>query len=106
VYVGVVVVLVSAMMHGLKPKRVEIMREALGIDKRTLERWRAWWLENFVGSRFWKSARARFLPRLDQTVLPLSLVEAFHAKRRDGLARLLEFISPITVPARKGAAAM
>lgn len=38
VYVSVVVVLVSAMMHGLKPKRVELLREALDIDKRTLER--------------------------------------------------------------------
>ena len=106
VYAGVVVVLVSAMMHGVKRKRVERLREALGIDKRTLERWRTWWLENFVGSRFWKSARAFFMPRLDETVLPLSLVEVFQAKRRAGMARLLEFISPITVPARKGAAAM
>ena len=106
VYAGVVVVLVSAMMHGLKPQRVEKLREALGIDRRTLERWRAWWLENFAGSRFWRSARAFFMPRLDETVLPLSLVEAFKAKLRDGMARLLEFIAPITVPARKGAAAM
>jgi hypothetical protein len=106
VYVGVVVVLLSAMMHGLRPKRVEALREALGIDKRTLARWRAWWLENFADSRFWKGTRGRFMPRLDEAVLPLSLVEAFQAKRRDGMARLLQFISPITVPARKGAAAM
>lgn len=106
VYVGVVVVLVSAMLHGLKPKRIERLREALGIDKRTVERWRSWWMEEFAGSRFWKSARAFFMPRLDETVLPLSLVEVFQANRRAGMARLLEFISPITVPARKGAAAM
>jgi hypothetical protein len=106
VYAGLVVVLVSAMLHGLKPKRVEVLREALGIDKRTLKRWRAWWLENFAGSGFWKSARAFFTPRLDETVLPLSLVEAFNAKGRAGMARLLEFISPITVPTRKGATAM
>jgi hypothetical protein len=106
VYAGVVVVLVSAMMHGLKPKRVELLREALNIDKRTLERWRTWWLENFADSRFWKSARARFVPRLIETILPLSLVDAFKAKLRAGMARLLEFISPITISARKGAAAM
>lgn len=106
VYVGVVIVLVSAMMHGLKPKRVEQLREALGIRARTVERWRVWWLENFADSGFWKSARARFMPRLDEPLLPLSLVDAFHAKQRAGMARLLEFIAPITVPARKGAAAM
>jgi len=107
VYVGVMVVLVSAMMHGLKPKRVKELRKVLhSIDRRTLERWRTWWLENFAGSRFWKSARARFMPCLDETVLPLSLVNAFKATVRDGMARLLEFISPITIPVRKGAAVM
>lgn len=106
VYVSVVVVLVSAMMHGLKPQRVEALREALGIDKRTLERWRAWWLENFVASPFWKSARAFFMPRLDKSILPLSLVEVFGAKQRDGMVRLLEFISPITVPGGLEGAAM
>ena len=106
VYVGVVVVLVSAMLHGLKRKRVARLRDELGISARTLARWRAWWLENFADSRFWKSARARFMPRLDESLLPRSLVEAFHAKQRSGMARLLEFIAPITVPARKGVAAM
>ena len=106
VYAGLVIVLVSAMQHGLKPKRVEQLRLALGICERTLERWRAWWLENFTGSRFWKSARARFMPRLDEALLPLSLVEAFGGKGRDGLARLMGFLSPITIPARRGAAAM
>jgi len=106
VYVGVVVVLVGAMMHGLKRNRVERLRAALGISERTLQRWRAWWLENFVDSAFWKNARARFLPRLEETLLPLSLVVAFTAQRREGLVRLLTFIAPITVPARKRAAAM
>ena len=96
VYAAVVVVLVSAMMHGLKPQRVERLRQELGIDRRTLKRWREWWLENFVQSGFWKGARARFMPRLDEEILPLSLVEAFGAKRRDGMVKLLMFLSPIT----------
>ena len=40
VYVGIVVVLVSAMDHGLKPERVQVLRESLGIDRRTLQHWR------------------------------------------------------------------
>lgn len=46
------------------------------------------------------------MPRLDETVLALSLVEVFKATARAGMARLLEFISPITVAARRGVAAM
>jgi len=98
VYSGVVVVLVSAMMHGLKPKRVERLRQELGVDERTLKRWRVWWLENFVQSPFWKGARARFIPRIDEEILPLSLVEAFKAEEREGMVKLLKFLSPISVP--------
>ena len=97
VYAGVVVVLVSAMMHGVSQKRVERLRQELGIDRRTLERWRAWWLEHFVQSGFWKGARARFMPRLDEEILPLSLADEFGAKQRDGMVNLLTFLSPISV---------
>ena len=105
VYIGVVVVLVSAMMHGVKPGRVERLRQELGIDERTLKRWREWWLETFVKSGFWKGACGRFMPPVDEKVLPLSLVEAFVANR-EGLLKLMKFLSPITVPGRKGVVAM
>ena len=96
VYWGFVVVLVSAMHHGLKPQRVRVLREQLGIDRRTLERWRAWWLETFVQSSFWKAARARFMPLLCEKTLPLPLRQAFKPDRRDPLLELLRFLSPIT----------
>lgn len=96
VYWGVVVVLISAMRHGLKPERVELLRERLGIDRRTLERWRTWWLTTFVESRFWKEARARFMPVPSQKTLPWSLCEAFGIDRLDRLLKLLRFLRPVT----------
>jgi hypothetical protein len=96
VYWGLVVVLVSAMRHGLKPERVQALRESLGIDRRTLERWRQWWLETFVQSSFWKTARARFMPLICEKTLPWSLAKAFGVDRRDRLLALLKFLSPIT----------
>lgn len=97
VYAGIVVVLLSAMMHGLKAKRVERLRQELGIDVRTLKRWREWWLKNFVDSGFWKAAKAQFMPRLNEEIVPLSLVDAFGAKERDGMVNLLKFLAPISV---------
>ena len=99
VYAGLVVVLVSAMIHGLKPERVKLLRDALGIDRRTLERWRQWWLVTFVESSFWRAARARFMPPLCHKTLPLSLCERFKVERRDRLLDLLRFLAPITTPA-------
>lgn len=96
IYWGVVVVLVSAAHHGIKPERMRFLREALGIDRRTLERWRQWWLETFVQSSFWRLARARFMPLVCEKTLPLSLGRAFQLDRRDRLLELLKFLSPLT----------
>jgi len=98
VYAGLVVVLVSAMIHGLKPERVELLRETLGIDRRTLERWRQWWLGIFVESSFWREVRARFMPPLCHKTMPLSLCVSFEVERRDRLLELLKFLAPITTP--------
>ena len=98
VYAGLVVVLVSAMSHGLKPERVQRLREALKIDRRTLQRWRQWWLGLFVEGSFWKEARARFMPPLCQKTMPLSLCVSFGIERRDRLLELLKFLAPITTP--------
>lgn len=102
VYVATVVLLISAMQLGISERRVRDLRERLDIDRRTLERWRGWWLENFVRSSFWKGARARFMPVLCEKTLPLSLCEAFGIdcanaiERRDRLLRLLELLCPLT----------
>jgi len=98
VYAGLVVVLVSAMTHGLKPERVQRLREALGIDRRTLERWRQWWLGLFVNSAFWREARARFMPPVDHRTMPLSLCLGFEVQARERLVDLLRFLAPITTP--------
>lgn len=88
--------MVSAMRHGLKAERVRALRESLGIDRRTLERWRTWWLKEFVQSPFWKVARARFMPLIGEGTLPWSLCQAFGMDCRDRLLDLLKFLSPIT----------
>jgi hypothetical protein len=106
VYAGFVVVLMTAMHQGLKPSRVEQLCAVLPIDRRTLERWRRWWLDSFVEGRFWKAARARFVPLLCEAQLPLSLCENFRVERRDRLLLLLRFLSPITTESFNGSRPM
>lgn len=102
VYAGLVVVLVSAMVHGLTDERVRRIRELLHtgdqISRRTLERWRQWWLDIFVHGSFWKAARAHFMPPLCEKTLPNSLCARFQIERRDRLVALLKFLAPITTP--------
>lgn len=106
VYAGIIVVLLAAMLHGLNKSRVETLRQELGIAERTLKRWREWWLGEFVQSPFWKVARARFMPLLGETDMPLSLVERFEATGCEGLVKLMRFLAPITIGAANGGLGM
>jgi hypothetical protein len=52
VYLGAVVVLVSAITGGVTARRAEEMRALVGVSLRTLQRWRAWWLRTFPATTF------------------------------------------------------
>jgi hypothetical protein len=101
VYLGVVVVLVSAMIGGITQKRAEAIREIVGVSIRTLHRWRKWWREIFVVTPFWKANRSRFAKPPEAADMPRSLLESFpHKRLRERVIALLEFLSPITTRAR------
>jgi hypothetical protein len=95
VYLGVVVTLVSAMAHGLTAGRMRKLREELGVDRRTVERWRVWWRETFVETAFWKAFRGSLMPPVDEAFLPLSLWERFGRTAR-GIVGMMRAISPVT----------
>lgn len=98
VYLGAVVVLASALQHGVSAFRVRQLTELFGASRQTLLRWRSWWLEAFPTSRFWQSLRGRLVPAVDETTLPSSLVERFEPGRGDGgaMASLLRVLQPIS----------
>jgi hypothetical protein len=100
VYLGAVVVLVAAMRQGSSPRRVRELSKLFDADRRTINRWRAFWNEHFPLTSFWKVARGRLVPIIEVDVLPRALLEAFvHTDQdREGWKKLLLFLSPITTP--------
>ena len=97
VYVGAVVVLVTAVRHGATAARVAALRALVGVSRRTLERWRQWWLEQFPQTAFWQWARGRFASPVDGGRLPLSLLESFQkAQPVERAVDLLRFILALT----------
>ncbi len=106
VYLGAVVILVSAMQQGPSAWRVHELSKLFDTDRRTISRWQAFWRDHFPRTVFWKDALARLVPVVQIMALPLSLLEAFLRKNdendenddlRDGWERLLLFLSPITI---------
>ena len=94
VYAGFLVVVLTALQHGLSAERVRVLQEQLGVDRRTLERWRRWWLEQFAPSGLWRVARARLIPPVDEAALPWSLWARFTGEGDEPLLGLLRFLSP------------
>src|SRR5205807_6810138 len=94
VYVGAVVVLVSAMRQGATAARQ--LCELAGVSLRTIARWREWWRSIFVASPFWRVAAAAFMPPVDEACLPAALLERFSGEAAAQLIALLRLLLPIT----------
>lgn len=98
-YFSVVVSLIAAMAQGVSAKRVAELREAIGVSRQTLVRWRIWWKETFPQTAFWKGAVGRFARPVDTARLPGSLIELFKESHKDlskAIHKYLEFISPLS----------
>jgi len=95
VYLATIVVLVSMMRHGVTPSRIRRLAAAVGVDRRTVARWRVWWREVFTASRFWQAARSSFMPPVDEAGLPATLIARFGGQGGEPLTALLRFISPL-----------
>jgi hypothetical protein len=98
VYLGVVVVLATAMQQGVTPVRAQRLHEMLGVGLQTLARWREWWRTTFAESAFWKEMRARLAPPPDASRFPLTLLERFGPGEDERLLALLRFLMPLSTP--------
>ena len=104
IYFGMIMVLVSAMLGGASPRRLERLRELCGADKKTLERWRTWWAETFNQSKFWKIHSASFaLARASNISLPRLFFRTMKASSfSETLWQVLQFLLPLTSGAGPG----
>ena len=97
VYLGPVFVLVCAMVHGITEKRAATLYELVGVNVRTLARWRDWWQNTFPRSLFWQAARARFTASPQESFLPASLLESFsQPTQSERLLAMLKFLAPLS----------
>ncbi len=94
VYLGAMVVLISAMQSGLTPERMKRLKELVGVSRRTVLRWRDWWRTVFTISPFWRAHRG--LAPSASTDLPASLLKSFDGAIERQLISLLRFLTPIT----------
>jgi hypothetical protein len=96
VYLGAVVVLVSALRCGPTPARLRYLQERVGVNRRTVARWRQCWCEQLIQTPFWRAVSGRLMAPVEHAQLPASLLERFAGAARDRLVSALRFIAPLT----------
>ncbi len=103
VYLSVVVILVTAMEHGLNAKRRNLLIEQLNLCPQTLSRWRRWWRKIFPGSRCWQSHRGHFIPPVEERQLPGALLGRLYGRNLEHrVCLLLRLLLPITTSSWSG----
>lgn len=96
VYLSAVVLLACVLRQGPTRWRVARLRDLLGVSADTLARWHRWWRDHFVRTAFWKAARSRVAPPVDEGNLPRTLLERFTDGGCAPVIAMLRFLGPLT----------
>ena len=100
VYLGAIVILISAMRQGPSPRRVRELSARFGADESTIARWQTSGANTSPKHPSGRSHAPVSSPLGEIVCLPYSLVDAFLRRHPpcEGWTLLLRFLSPITVP--------
>jgi hypothetical protein len=97
IFFGPVFVVTSALRGALSQRQLKRLREQVGVSRRTLRRWAAWWQSDLPATRFWKAAQALLAPPAPAaSTLPGSLLARFAGDAEKQLVALLRFLAPLT----------
>ena len=103
VYLGIMVILLSAREHGLSAQRRQQLIDTLEVSLPTRWRWWQWWRESFTASGCWQAAKGYFLPPLAPEQLPGALLERLSgADLRQRLCQVLSLLAPLTTTSWSG----
>ena len=87
------------MQRGVTDSGIDELRITLGLARRTLQRRRHWWRQIFVQTPLWQYQRGNFMPTIDESALPTSLLERFLASdAQSRVVLLLRFLTPLSAP--------
>ena len=93
VYWSVVVILITALEHGLSPRRRQALVDHLDLSPKTFYRWQHWWRETFAASSVGREWRRLLLPPMVEKNLPGGLLGRLQGP--DLKTRLLGLLSPL-----------
>lgn len=98
-YVFTVYLLFNLLQCGMTEKRLAQIRKHLhvNVSESTWKRWRRWWKQIFINTRFCQQARGHLsIPMQWRGSLPRRLLRQFSGSFKVKFVALLKFLSPLT----------
>ena len=95
---AVIMLLISVFMSSASRRRYHQVKRYFGINisLRTWARWRRWWQECFIGTAFWKQAKAHLPNKALVGPFPRQLILIYPGRLDERLEMALQFLSPLT----------
>ena len=93
-------IFISIMTYGISKRRIALMEKHFGIVVResTWRRWRKWWRDEFVATKFWSQAKGKLPPGNDitQGSFPRAIFNFYTGNVEEKMLLFLPFLSPLT----------
>lgn len=91
-------ILIAALTRGPSERRCRQLERCFGVrvSVSTWQRWRRWWRERFLSTRFWMQSRGQFPDPAGLGRMPAGLLGAFSGRLVERLLLTLRFCSPLT----------
>ena len=94
-------IFISIMTCGINKRRIALIEKHFGIVVRetTWRRWRKWWRDEFVITKFWQQAKGLLPPtnEITQGIFPRVIFNFYHGNVEQKILLFLPFLSPLTI---------
>lgn len=100
-YPAPVHIFISIMTCGINKRRIALIKKYFGIMVResTWRRWRKWWCDEFVVTRFWQAAKGQYPPsnKIIRGPFPRVIFNFYRGNIAEKMLLFLRFLSPLTI---------
>ena len=94
-------VFIAIMTSGINKRRIALIEKYFGIavNESTWRRWRKWWRDEFVVTKFWSHAKGQIPPtnEIIQGPFPRVIFNFYRGNTEEKMLLFLPFLSPLTI---------